>query len=129
LFLINGNKKNNLLTIGLAAIVAVGVLATIMPSRSAFADTICKGEFACAAIGGPGGDGGEGGRGGDTGDAIAGDIGPGGSCLAISATIGDNCGGSTGSSEPHSGSGDNSMNGGQGGDGGQGRDANVDISG
>ena len=72
---------------------------------------ICKGEFACAAIGGAGGDGGEGGRGGDTGDAIAGDIGPGGSCLAISATIGDNCGGSTGSSEPRSGSGDNSMNG------------------
>ena len=108
---------------------AVGVLATIMSSQSAFADTVCKGEFACAAIGGAGGDGGEGGRGGDTGDAIAGDIGPGGSCLAISATIGDNCGGSTGSSEPRSGSGDNSMNGGQGGEGGQGGDANVDISG
>jgi hypothetical protein len=69
LFLVNGNKKNNLLTIGLAAIVAVGVLATIMPNRSAFADTICKGEFACAAIGGPGGDGGEGGEGGQGGDA------------------------------------------------------------
>ena len=88
MLLVNGNKKTTILTIGLAAIVALGVLATIMPSRSAFADTICKGEFACAAIGGPGGDGGEGGRGGDTGDAIAGDIGPDGSCLAISATIG-----------------------------------------
>ena len=108
---------------------ALGVLATIMPTQSAFADTLCKGEFACAAIGGPGGDGGEGGRGGDTGDAIGGDIGPGGSCLAINAQIGDECGGSTGSSEPRSGSGDNSMNGGEGGQGGQGGDAKVNISG
>ena len=100
-----------------------------MPTQSAFADTLCKGEFACAAIGGPGGDGGEGGRGGDTGDAIGGDIGPGGSCLAINAQIGDECGGSTGSSEPRSGSGDNSMNGGEGGQGGHGGDANVNISG
>jgi hypothetical protein len=122
-------KTTTVLTIGLAFMMAVGVLATIMSSQSAFADTVCKGEFACAAIGGAGGDGGEGGRGGDTGDAIAGDIGPGGSCLAISATIGDNCGGSTGSSEPRSGSGDNSMNGGEGGQGGQGGDANVNISG
>ena len=122
-------KTTTVLTIGLAFIMAVGVLATIMSSQSAFADTVCKGEFACAAIGGAGRDGGEGGRGGDTGDAIAGDIGPGGSCIAISAKIGDNCGGSTGSSEPRSGSGDNSMNGGQGGEGGQGGDANVDISG
>jgi len=98
--------------------VALGVLATIMPTQSAFADTLCKGEFACAAIGGPGGDGGEGG-----------DIGPGGSCLAINAQIGDECGGSTGSSEPRSGSGDNSMNGGEGGQRGQGGDANVNISG
>jgi hypothetical protein len=122
-------KTTTVLTIGLAVIMAVGVLEKMMSSQSAFADTICKGEFACAAVGGAGGDGGEGGRGGDTGDAIAGDIGPGGSCLAISATIGDNCGGSTGSSEPRSGSGDNSMNGGQGGEGGQGGDANVNISG
>jgi len=82
-------KKTTVLTIGLAAIVALGVLATIMPTQSAFADTLCKGEFACAAIGGAGGDGGEGGRGGDTGDAIGGNIGPGGSCLAINAQIGD----------------------------------------
>ena len=122
-------KKTTVLAIGLAAIVALGVLATIIPTQSAFADTICKGEFACAAIGGAGGDGGEGGRGGDTGDAIGGDIGPGGSCLAINAQIGDECGGSTGSSEPRSGSGDNSMNGGEGGQGGQGGDANVNISG
>jgi hypothetical protein len=57
------------------------------------------------------------------------DIGPGGSCLAINAQIGDECGGSTGSSEPRSGSGDNSMNRGEGGQGGQGGDANVNIGG
>ena len=107
----------------------LGILATIMPSRNAFADTLCKGEFECAAICGAGGDGADGGRGGYTGDAIGGDIGPGGSCLAINAQTGDECGGSYGSSEPRSGSGDNSMNGGEGGQGGQGGDANVNISG
>ena len=57
------------------------------------------------------------GHGGNTGDAIGGDIGPGGSCFAIHhSSIGDECGGSTGSSEPRSGSGDHSMNGGRGGE-------------
>lgn len=61
--------------------------------------------------------GGSGGRGGDTGYAISGDIGPGGSCFAKDhSNIGDECGGSTGSSEPRSGSGDHSMNGGRGGE-------------
>jgi hypothetical protein len=72
--------------------------------------TIGVWDLACSAIGGNGGDGG------DTGDAIGGEIGPGGSSFAKNhVTIGDECGGSTGSSEPRSGSGDHGMNGGKGG--------------
>jgi hypothetical protein len=94
----------------MTGIILAGALlsVTIMSTPKAFADNICIG---CYAIGGSGG------RGGDTGDAISGDIGPGGSCFAKDhSTIGDECGGSTGSSEPRSGSGDHSMNGGRGGE-------------
>ena len=95
-----------------AATVSVSIIGLIASIHSAFADTIiCGGLFTCSAIGGSGG------RGGDTGNAISGDIGPGGSCFASDhSTIGNRCGGSTGSSEPRSGSGDHSMNGGRGGD-------------
>lgn len=76
-----------------------------------FADTLCLGPLSCSALGGSGGDGGT------TGDATSGEIGPGGSCFVkFQSTAGDECGGSTGSSEPRSGSGDHSMNGGRGGD-------------
>jgi hypothetical protein len=93
------------------SIVPITSLTVILPINNAFADNICIGLFPCSAVGGNGG------RGGDTGDAIGGDIGPGGSCFASDhSTIGDECGGSTGSSEPRSGSGDNSMNGGDGGE-------------
>jgi hypothetical protein len=79
--------------------------------------TICIGVFPCSA------NRGNGGRGGDTGEVIGEDIGPGGSCFASDhSTIGDECGGSTGSSEPRSGSGDNSMNGVDGGE------ASVNLS-
>jgi hypothetical protein len=78
---------------------------------SVFANNLCLGPLACSAVGGSGG------HGGNTGDAISGDIGPDGSCFAkYHATIGDECGGSTGSSEPRSGSGDHSMNAGRGGE-------------
>lgn len=94
---------------------AIHMVTTI---NNAFADTLCLGPLACSAIGG------DGGRGGDTGDAIAGDIGPGGSCFVKGhSTVGDECGGSTGSSEPRSGSGDHSMNGGRGGE------ANLNLGG
>lgn len=77
----------------------------------ALADNLCLGPLACSAIAGSGGDGGT------TGDAVAGDIGSGGSCFVKQhSTVGDECGGSTGSSEPRSGSGDHSMNGGRGGE-------------
>jgi hypothetical protein len=79
--------------------------------NSVYANNLCLGPLACSAVGGSGG------HGGNTGDAISGDIGPGGSCFAkYHVTIGDECGGSTGSSEPRSGSGDHSMNGGMGGE-------------
>lgn len=95
-----------------AAMISVGLIGLITSTHDAFADTIvCGGLFTCSAIGGNGG------HGGNTGDAIGGDIGPGGSCFAIHhSSIGDECGGSTGSSEPRSGSGDHSMNGGRGGE-------------
>lgn len=78
----------------LATRLVSGVIAAILLSSGAFADKC----FKCHAKGGDGGDG---------GIANAGDVGPGGSCIAI--VIGDSCGGSTGSNEPR---------GGQGGDGG-----------
>ena len=62
-------------------------------NQKAFAD-FCVGIIACSAIAGNGGDGGE---------AIAGDGGDGGSCYAL--TIGNHCGGSTGSNEPRGGAG------------------------
>jgi hypothetical protein len=92
----------------LVPVTAIEMVTTI---KSAFADIFCLGPLACSAIGGAGG------RGGDTGDAIGGDIGPGGSCFVnYHSSVGDECGGSTGSSEPRSGSGDHSMNGERGGD-------------
>jgi hypothetical protein len=95
----------------LVSLIPISTLAVIIPINNAFADNICIGVFPCSAIGGNGG------RGGDTGAAIGGDIGPGGSCYANDhSIIGDGCGGSTGSSEPRSGSGDHSMNGGDGGE-------------
>ncbi|WP_148686537.1 hypothetical protein [Candidatus Nitrosocosmicus hydrocola] len=104
----NSLKLVRMLVIGTTII--TGILYASMFSIIAFADNWCLGPLACSAIGGDGGDGGV------TGDAIAGDIGPGGSCFAKNhVTIGDECGGSTGSSEPRSGSGDHSMNGGKGG--------------
>jgi hypothetical protein len=88
-------KISRNLAIGLVmAVLAVGGFAVAMSSHSAFAHNVCIGQFACSAIGG------DGGLGGDTGDATSGDIGPGGSCFAISSTIGDECDGITGSSEP-----------------------------
>ena len=90
--------------------VMTGIMYTGRFSDVAFADNLCLGPLACSAIGGNGG------HGGDTGDAIGGDIGPGASCFANNhVTIGDECVGSTGSSEPRSGSGHHSMNGGRGG--------------
>jgi hypothetical protein len=106
-------KNSHELMIGLIALALmhIGALTVIISIQSAFAHNTCIGQFTCSAIGGSGG------RGGDTGDAISGDIGPGGSCFARNhSTIGDECGGSTGSSEPRSGSGDHSMNGGRGGE-------------
>ena len=104
----NSSKLFRILVIGIAVMTGV-VNATMFPIV-AFADNWCLGPLACSAVGGNGGNGG------NTGDAIAGDIGPGGSCFAKNhVTIGDECGGSTGSSEPRSGSGDHSMNGGRGG--------------
>lgn len=95
----------------LVLLIPVSAIHMFTTINSAFADNLCLGPLACSAIGG------DGGRGGDTGDAIGGDIGPGGSCFAKDhVTIGDECGGSTGSSEPRSGSGDHSMNGGRGGE-------------
>src|SRR3712207_9232138 len=80
------------------------VLEIVTITNSAFADNLCLGPLSCSAIGG------DGGRGGDTGDAIGGDIGPGGSCFVIDhSSVGDECGGSTGSSEPRSGSGDHKI--------------------
>lgn len=81
-----------------------GVAIAILLSSGAFADKCIR----CYANGGDGGDGGDGGK------AIAADVGPGGSCLAL--IIGDSCGGSTGSSEPR---------GGEAGDGGDGGDAII----
>ncbi len=104
----NFSKLTRMLIVG-AVIVTASFYIPSLPIV-AFADNWCLGPLACSAIGGNGGDGG------NTGDAISGDIGPGGSCFAKDhVTIGDECGGSTGSSEPRSGSGDNSMNGGNGG--------------
>lgn len=99
-------KNSQELKVGvLVAVVALLASPIIVSIPKAFADNICIGFLAC------------GGRGGDTGDAISGDIGPGGSCFAKDhSNIGDECGGSTGSSEPRSGSGDHSMNGGRGGE-------------
>ena len=76
----------------------------ILASTSAFGDKCIK----CYAKGGNGGDGGDGGW------AKAGDVGPGGSCVA--EIIGNECGGSTGSNEPR---------GGEAGDGGNGGDAVI----
>lgn len=105
-------KNSQELKVGvLVAVVALLASPIIVSIPKAFADNICIGFLACGAAGGSGG------RGGDTGDAISGDIGPGGSCFAKDhSNIGDECGGSTGSSEPRSGSGDHSMNGGRGGE-------------
>ena len=98
-------KDNSYLTpLALIIGLASGIVIAILVSSGAFADK-CIG---CYAKGGDGGDGGDGGK------AIADDVGPGGSCLAI--IIGDSCGGSTGSSEPR---------GGQAGDGGDGGDAII----
>lgn len=72
----------------------------IIADSGAFVD-IC---IRCSAKGGNGGDGGDG------GPAIAGDVGPGGSCLA--KIIGNECGGSTGSNEPRGGKAGNGGNGG-----------------
>ena len=107
----NFKKSSKLTRIFVVGIVVIAGIfsATVFPNV-AFADNWCLGPLACSAVGGNGG------HGGDTGDAIGGDIGPGGSCFAKNhVTIGDECGGSTGSSEPRSGSGDHSMNGGRGG--------------
>jgi hypothetical protein len=62
-------------------------------NQKAVAD-LCVGIIAYSAIAGNGGDGGE---------AIAGDVGDGGTCYAV--TIGNHCGGSTGSNEPRCGAG------------------------
>jgi hypothetical protein len=103
-------KNTQELMIGILVVTALLIVA-VTSSPRAFADNVCIGFLACGASGGSGG------RGGDTGDATGGDIGPGGSCFANDhSTIGDECGGSTGSSEPRSGSGDHSMNGGRGGE-------------
>ncbi|MGN6708482.1 MAG: hypothetical protein ACTHKF_03960 [Candidatus Nitrosocosmicus sp.] len=113
----NTHKLTITLTI-LSSLIPISALSVILPINNVFADNICIGVFPCSA------NGGDGGRGGDTGEAIGGDIGPGGSCFANDhSTIGDECGGSTGSSEPRSGSGDKSMNGGNGGE------ASVNLSG
>jgi hypothetical protein len=77
-----------ILVIGTAYSITNGLM-----NQKAFAD-LCVGIIACSAIAGNGGDGGE---------AIAGDVGDGGSCYAI--TIGNHCGGSTGSNEPRGGAG------------------------
>lgn len=92
-------KDNRYLTpLALIIGLASGIVIAILVSSEAFADK-CIGCYA---------------KGGDGGKAIAADVGPGGSCLAI--IIGDSCGGSTGSSEPR---------GGQAGDGGDGGDAII----
>ena len=80
------------------------VSVVILAATSAFGDKCIK----CYAKGGNGGDGGDGGW------AKAGDVGPGGSCVA--EIIGNECGGSTGSNEPR---------GGEAGDGGNGGDAVI----
>lgn len=67
------------------------VSVVILAATSAFGDKCIK----CYAKGGNGGDGGDGGW------AKAGDVGPGGSCVA--EIIGNECGGSTGSNEPRGG--------------------------
>ncbi len=95
----------------IAGLIPVSAIQGTTLISSVYANNLCLGPLACSAVGGGGGDGG------NTGDAISGDIGPGGSCFAKNhVTIGDECGGSTGSSEPRSGSGDHSMNGGRGGE-------------
>ncbi|MDQ5868377.1 MAG: hypothetical protein M3530_01470, partial [Thermoproteota archaeon] len=76
------NKSTSIIVF--AAMLASGV---IIADSGAFAD-IC---IRCSAKGGNGGNGGDG------GPAIAGDVGPGGSCLA--KIIGNECGGSAGSNE------------------------------
>src|SRR6476620_11240264 len=106
-------KNSCKLTIGLllVSLMSVSLISSIISTHSTFAHNTCIGTFACSAVGGSGGPGGE------TGDATSGDVGPGGSCFASNnSKIGDECGGSTGSSEPRSGSGDHSMNGGKGGE-------------
>jgi len=104
-------KNSRKLMIGIIALVMhIGLLSVMFPIHSVFADNVCIMD-SCNAVGG------DGGRGGDTGDATGGEIGDGGSCFANDhSRIGDECGGSTGSSEPRSGSGDHSMNGGRGGE-------------
>jgi hypothetical protein len=99
------SKKSRYLT-PLALVVGLvsGVAIAVFLSSGAFADKCIN----CNVNGGDGGDGGDGGK------AIAADVGPGGSCIAL--IIGDSCGGSTGSSEPR---------GGQAGDGGDGGDAFI----
>lgn len=105
-------RFNNLINMMLmSTILSLIALQASISINNVFADNLCLGPLSCSAIGSNGG------HGGNTGDAKGGDIGPGGSCYALDlSTIGDDCGGSTGSSEPRSGSGDNSMNGGNGGD-------------
>jgi hypothetical protein len=104
-------KNSRKLMIGMIILAPhIGVLSVMIPIHSVFADIECAMD-SCNAFGGNGGPGG------DTGDAIGGEIGDGGSCFANDhSRIGDECGGSTGSSEPRSGSGDHSMNGGRGGE-------------
>ncbi|TVP41053.1 hypothetical protein [Candidatus Nitrosocosmicus arcticus] len=109
--LVNFSRYQILRLVVIVGLIPVSAIQGTTLITSVFADNLCLGPLACSAVGGSGG------RGGDTGDAISGDIGPGGSCFAKNhVTIGDECGGSTGSSEPRSGSGDHSMNGGRGGE-------------
>lgn len=106
-------KNSCKLMIGLllVSIMSICLISSVISMHITFAHNTCIGTFTCSAVGGSGG------WGGDTGDATSGDIGPGGSCFASNnSKIGDECGGRTGSSEPRSGSGDHSMNGGRGGE-------------
>jgi hypothetical protein len=98
------NKSKYLTPLALLMGLVSGIVIAFLLSSGAFADKCIR----CSANGGDGGDSGDGGK------AIAGDVGHGGSCLAI--IIGDSCGGSTGSNEPR---------GGEAGDGGDGGDAFI----
>ena len=108
---VNFSRYQILRMVVIVGLIPVSAIQGTTMISSVFADNLCLGPLACSAVGGSGG------HGGNTGDAISGDIGPGGSCFAKNhVTIGDECGGGTGSSEPRSGSGDHSMNGGRGGE-------------